>query len=1362
MRALIKSAHALGQLKNHFQQSAKIVLAVLISAFVLLSTSGHRSVSSAVQLGSWATKSPMPTSRSSVAVSVINGKLYVAGGVRGPHGCCDTDAGALEVYDPLNNTWTPKAPMSQPRSGAKSAVINGKLYVVGGYSYGLSADLATLEVYDPATDSWATKTSMPTARRWAVVEAVNGLLYVIGGTRNDLTNFGAVEVYDPVTDTWDTTKASMPTARSAMTSAVINGKIYIAGGGLSNGLTVATLEVYDPFTNTWDTTKSSLPFARMYSGGGVISGQFYVVAGSLDNSISNITISLVAYDPITNTWADKAPIPTGRSRLGEVGVINGLLYVAGGWTASSDNLATLEVFVPGAPPTPTPTCAPPPSGLVSWWPADGNANDIRNGNNGTLQGGATFASGTVGQAVILDGIDDYINVPISDSLNTLNTAFTVECWVNPELPLAPPLPGSEVGVGTVFARREAGISEGLALYLLGNGKVSIVIRTTTSPTISGSIFVSTNPVVQFNNQWKHVAATANTTTGQVKLFVNGQEIGLTNAFGPATLSGQLYLFNLNNLFIGRRQDAATIEGAAGAAYYKGLIDELSLFSRELSPSEIQAIFQAGSAGKCKTAPACSLNCTATVAPSATVGTPVQFVATSNQSGCTGSFIYDWDFGDGSPHSSQQSPSHVYTAAGSFTWKLTVAIPGASACVKTGTIGVESIAPRPLITDINPKEIPIGIDRTLTVEGSGFKQGFSAKVKVGSNVFPVNPGAQTLFLSPNRVQVIVKIGGLNDSTTSFSLSIVNPDGQASPEFTGLQAIRGGTAPKLDSLSPDDLLAGAEAIVTARGSGFRRDSSVTIRDGRGNIVQAAIRTIFIDSAKIKIVLTIGRPTDPSIVYTAQICNESANCSNPVTLRVEPVMANLAARMTVTPATTVTPGSNINYAIKIYNWGPSTAPEVRVVDILPANTMFVSCTLLDGGVCEGDGNRRRISFASIPAGQERRITLIAKVLNTIGAGAVINNTATVVSTIFDNNLINNSVTRTLTVINPERPPSISSLSPDSGLQGQTIEDFTVVGHFFQPTSVFTFSGTGVTVNSYLSRAPRQIVANITVEGNAVGGLRDVTVINPDGQRATLNSAFRVIPTVKLFTSTPPDIASKAPLGINSGQLEQLLQSTLRVETENELSGNMRFPGDKCYGGAVKAAEERLREHFLNTTLRQLAIDIVGQAVGTVITTGKPAGDLLLKTGAYLISLPSSEQRAEDTVKFAVESATPFLFKNLVGDYLADNISGNLTDSKVVANLLNQEKIISVEVSGTNLKSHPDVPDAKVNVHMLYSDNTHFVVTAIRAECALSGGGQETKLYTIRYEVYEDPTIRNGFKVVPGSLVFIDVLDKKVSQGN
>ena len=76
------------------------------------------------------------------------------------------------------------------------------------------------------------------------------------------------------------------------------------------------------------------------------------------------------------------------------------------------------------------TCAPPPPDMVSWWPGDGNANDIQDGNNGTLQNGATFAAGNVGQAFGLDGVDDFVEVQNSPNLNPTNQ-ITIDAWYKP-------------------------------------------------------------------------------------------------------------------------------------------------------------------------------------------------------------------------------------------------------------------------------------------------------------------------------------------------------------------------------------------------------------------------------------------------------------------------------------------------------------------------------------------------------------------------------------------------------------------------------------------------------------------------------------------------------------------------------------------------------------------------------------------------------------------------------------------------------------------------------------------------------------------------------------------------------------------
>ena len=179
--------------------------------------------------------------------------------------------------------------------------------------------------------------------------------------------------------------------------------------------------------------------------------------------------------------------------------------------------------------------------LIAWWRADATATDAIGGNTGVLQGGLTFASGQAGQAFQFDGLDDYVTIPDSAGLDSLSTTATLDAWIRPDVPL-----GAEAWL---FARRDPFLSEGFSVALLQNGQIQMTVRTTTSPTVSGSTFRSTAPAISFN-QWQHVAASVNTTDGTAQIWVNGQTVSLTAVFGPATLSG--VLFNVNQQYIGRR------------------------------------------------------------------------------------------------------------------------------------------------------------------------------------------------------------------------------------------------------------------------------------------------------------------------------------------------------------------------------------------------------------------------------------------------------------------------------------------------------------------------------------------------------------------------------------------------------------------------------------------------------------------------------------------------------------------------------------------------------------------------------------------------------------------------------------------
>jgi N-acetylneuraminic acid mutarotase len=300
------------------------------------------------QTSTWSTKAQMPTARCCMAAGVVDGLVFAIGGEI-PSAGPNRAVGTVEAYDPRTDTWTSKAPMPTPRYEAGGTDIEGVLYVVGGLDSS-NSPTTLVEAYDVKTNRWTAKATLPTPRAGLVVAAVDGLLYAIGGFKPAFsnTNYDAVEAYDPKTDTW-TAKAPMPTARCCMAAGVRDGLVYVAGGtrfiGHGGTETPATLEVYDPKTDTW-TTKAPMPTGRGGAAGSVLDGRLFVAGGILAPLYTDLIKETVeAYDPETNTWSTESSMPTARlSPAG--GVVDDTLYVVGGLDRNGAVVGVNEAFSP--------------------------------------------------------------------------------------------------------------------------------------------------------------------------------------------------------------------------------------------------------------------------------------------------------------------------------------------------------------------------------------------------------------------------------------------------------------------------------------------------------------------------------------------------------------------------------------------------------------------------------------------------------------------------------------------------------------------------------------------------------------------------------------------------------------------------------------------------------------------------------------------------------------------------------------------------------------------------------------------------------------------------------------------------------
>lgn len=349
----------------------------------------------------WEYKAPMSKEKSAMGIAVHNDKIYVFSGAEG----FGPFVSIVEEYDPATDTWTQKNDSPFKTWCTTSGVVDGKIYALGGATTGFNTftPSATVNVYDPATDSWengpamplerfghasctanhkiyvfggtiesgpnfnitptvheftppepetgpwATKAPMPTPRMVGSAHNVNDIIYVIGGTDDpnlgSLTGVATVEAYDPETDSW-TTKTPMPGPRIAFASCVLDEKIYIIGGQRKNYSDYLDIvEVYDPHTNTW-TSKAPMPELRDGACAAAVGGKVYVIGGfGMEPEQYNPLASVIAYDPATDSWENKAPMSIGRCVMG-IAVHNDKIYVMGGAEGFGPLVSIVEEYDP--------------------------------------------------------------------------------------------------------------------------------------------------------------------------------------------------------------------------------------------------------------------------------------------------------------------------------------------------------------------------------------------------------------------------------------------------------------------------------------------------------------------------------------------------------------------------------------------------------------------------------------------------------------------------------------------------------------------------------------------------------------------------------------------------------------------------------------------------------------------------------------------------------------------------------------------------------------------------------------------------------------------------------------------------------
>jgi len=182
-------------------------------------------------LDRWSPLTSMPggTERGAAGVAVLDGRIVVAGGLRGDS---VTDA---SVFDPGVNAWSPLQPLAVARDHLGAATVGGRVYAVTGRAGGVLK--AALEVLDASSGSWSRRTDILTARGGVAAAELSGRLVVLGGEGNASDSAGIfhqTESYDPATDAWRT-DSPRQTGRHGIGAAVVGSRLYVPGGATHEG-----------------------------------------------------------------------------------------------------------------------------------------------------------------------------------------------------------------------------------------------------------------------------------------------------------------------------------------------------------------------------------------------------------------------------------------------------------------------------------------------------------------------------------------------------------------------------------------------------------------------------------------------------------------------------------------------------------------------------------------------------------------------------------------------------------------------------------------------------------------------------------------------------------------------------------------------------------------------------------------------------------------------------------------------------------------------------------------------------------------------------------------------------------------------
>ena len=288
---------------------------------------------------SWQTVTKIPEPRAGAAAVELDGEIYVIGG----RSQTSRATNSVFLYDPESNTWSDgddaPAALKNERTNAAAAVLDGKIYVIGGRGQGGEV-LQSVEVYAPELDEWLDFPDTKRQREGAAAIVLSGNLFVIGGSDQGERALDTVERFDVENDRWDEiSEWRLDRPRVSSAAAALNETVYIFGGFNTFG-PVGQVQEYDALSGSVAST--DMPLARGALAATTVNREIFVMGGRSQDRILDVT---QIFRPDDLSWNRGPNLNDARYGFAAV-TVDTSVFVFGGLGGQNVPLSSVEKYTP--------------------------------------------------------------------------------------------------------------------------------------------------------------------------------------------------------------------------------------------------------------------------------------------------------------------------------------------------------------------------------------------------------------------------------------------------------------------------------------------------------------------------------------------------------------------------------------------------------------------------------------------------------------------------------------------------------------------------------------------------------------------------------------------------------------------------------------------------------------------------------------------------------------------------------------------------------------------------------------------------------------------------------------------------------